>query len=308
MSKTKMPRSVQDNTDLNTPTYKKPPKDDRHRLFCFTHFDDHHNIFNLIGTWRYIVAGREICPKTKSPHYQCMVYFDQKFSLSNIKKKLLQHLGKQPHTEVVFMDFATKFRYCTKDNDFYEWGNKPSQGARHDLNSLRDDIFNGKTVESIRFEDPLTYHQYGRTLDKLEDDYNRKKIRQHTTTCEWIYGETGCGKSHYAFKDFNPDTHFVYTEDKDWWDGYKGQKIVILDDYRGSIPFNILIRMADCHPNLKVSRRAREPINFTSRHIIITSCAKPDEVYYNKLSINDNIKQLYRRCEIKKFVKISDNF
>lgn len=300
-----MPGSVESNTSLNT---KSKTKDDRYHLFCFTHFDDFHNIFNLVGNWRYIVAGREICPDTKNSHFQCCVYFAQKISLSNLKKKLFNHLGKKPHVEVVYTDFETKYRYCTKDKDFYEWGVKPSQGARHDLNKLRDRIFNGEiNCEEIRAEDPIMYHQYGRTLDKLEDDFNRKKYRTEMTTCEWIYGKTGVGKSHYAFKDYNPKTHYIFTDDNDWWDNYKGQDIVIINEFRGEIKFKKLLELIDKWP-LCVRRRAREPTPFISKHIIITSCGAPDEIYHNALSKDDNIEQLYRRCEIKKFVKISDNF
>lgn len=293
MPKTKMPRGGDGNTNITT------PKDDRYHSFCFTLFDSHYNLFNLVGPWRYIVAGREICPKSKNQHYQCYIYFAQKLSFNNLKKKLLNHLGKATHIEAAFKDFETNFDYCTKDNDFYEWGEKPRQGARVDLIAIKDNLLNGSTnCEKIRAEDPHLYHMYGRTLEKLEDDYMRKQFRTETTTAEWLYGKTGVGKSHYAFANYHPDTHYLVCDDNGWWDNYKGQDIVIINEFRGEIKFKMLLELCDKYPYC-VKRRGRPPLPFVSKHIIITSCAPPEEIYNNALSINDNIDQLHRRITVK---------
>ena len=58
---------------------------------------------------------------------------------------------------------------------------------------------------------PEAYHQYGpRTLTKVEDIALRSKFRTEMTTCEWLSGPTGVGKSHRAFQGFTPDTHYVW--------------------------------------------------------------------------------------------------
>lgn len=41
-------------------------------------------------------------------------------------------------------------------------------------------------------------------------------------------GKPGTGKTHFARNHFGNDI-FVKAQNK-WWDGYKGQKIVVLDD------------------------------------------------------------------------------
>ena len=62
--------------------------------------------------------------------------------------------------------------YCKKDGKYIEFGELSSQGARSDLVTLKDDILAGKKkCTEVREENPELYHQYGRTLDKLEDDY-----------------------------------------------------------------------------------------------------------------------------------------
>lgn len=296
MKKTQ-PEVVRGNTD---PNYSKTINTSKqYRLFCFTHFDNHHNLPNLVGNWRYIVGGREICPETKNHHFQCFVYFNQKLSLSKFIKLITLHLGKHPKCFGCSGSLNDNFNYCTKDGDYYEWGDKPKQGSRSDLNLLKDELLSGNIdCEEIRAIDPFIYHQYGRTLDKLEDDYNRKKFRTEQTTCEWIYGKTGVGKSHYAFKDYNPKTHYLVNDDNGWWDGYKGQDVVIINEFRGEIKFKMLLELCDKYP-YNVKRRCRQPMPFTSKHIIITSCDAPEEIYNKVLSNNDSIDQLYRRIKVR---------
>ena len=48
-------------------------------------------------------------------------------------------------------------------------------------------------ADEIVCEDPEQYHQYGRTLHKLEDIALRKKHRTWMTTCDWLWGPTGVG-------------------------------------------------------------------------------------------------------------------
>ena len=113
-------------------------------------------------------------------------------------------------------------------------GVKPAQGARADLKELKEEIVSGKrTVDEITMDDPMVYHQYGRTLHRIEDIALRKKFRTEMTKGIWYHGTTLKGKSHLAFANFDPETHYVWKDDNGWQDGYMGQEIVIIDDFRG---------------------------------------------------------------------------
>lgn len=188
-------------------------------------------------------------------------------------------------------------RYCSKEGELVKFGDEPKQGDRNDLKNVVKRIRDGETTaDEICLEDPAYYHMYGRTIQKAEDIIARKKFRTEMTQGTWYYGETGTGKSHVAFEGFDPDTHYVKCLKDDWWDGYTGQKIVILNEFRGEIPFGEMLALTDKWPHF-VKRRNREPTPFLAEQIIVTSALSPTEIY-RKLNGDDRMAQLTRRFEI----------
>lgn len=153
------------------------------------------------------------------------------------------------------------------------------------------------SVDQIAEEYPMLFHQYGRTLSKLEDIALRKRSRQWMTQGIWYWGPTGVGKSHQAFKDFDPSTHYVWKNDKGWQDGYTGQETVIINDFRGELPYNELLQLVDKWPHT-LSRRGREPVPFLAKTVIITSSLPPEDCYRRRAA-EDSIEQLNRRFIVK---------
>ena len=61
----------------------------------------------------------------------------------------------------------------------------------------------------------------------------------------YIHGPSGVGKSHMAFQGFTPETHYVKCLEDEWWDGYTGQPIVIINEFRGQIKLSELFDLVD---------------------------------------------------------------
>jgi len=244
---------------------------------------------------KYLVYGKEICPKTEKEHWQGCVYFFDKCSLKQAQKFL--QIENSHMESVMITDTESCVEYCKKDGNFCEFGIKPKSGRRTDLEAVADLIIKQElTVDEIIVENPMLYHQYGRTFHKLEDLALRKKWRTEMTEGIWYVGKTGTGKSHKAFEGFNPETHYCLPNDGGWWDGYCGQDTVIINDFRGHIPYNELLQIVDKWP-YNVRRRCREPAPFISKRVIITSSLSPEQVY-NKRNDEDKIEQLLRRFTV----------
>lgn len=275
----------------------------RTRLWCFTNFNLEFNYKSIFDNKkfhiRYIAYGEEVCPSTNRKHHQGWLYFDSdKESIKQVSK-MLGNANCRPCKG----NIEQQENYCSKEGHYTEIGICPNkQGARTDLEEVKNNILNGLIkCDEIACEKPSLYHQYGRTLTKIEDIALRRKWRNWMTEGIWYYGETGCGKSEKAFENYNPLTHYKYTEE--WWDGYIGQETLIIDELRGdTIRFREILALADKHPHY-VKRRCREPIPFLAKQIIITSALHPKDIFTN-LNADDKLDQLYRRFKIIKLDKI----
>ena len=262
-------------------------------LTCNNYTDEHVSALKNLK-YRYLIIGDEK-GEGGTPHLEVYVYFASAISFGSIKKKV----GTQFHIEAAKTTTAAA-DYCKKEKIMFEDGDPPAQGKRVDLMAIRDQIvLEHKSVDDICMEMPEVYHQYGRTLHKIEDIALRKRFRTEMTKGIWYHGPTGAGKSHEAFQDFNPATHYVKNLRDDWWDGYTGQEVVIFNEFRGQLPYAEMLELCDKWPTT-VKRRNREPVPFLAKEIRVTSALEPNKVYGGVCDREDNIAQLLRRFEVKK--------
>lgn len=253
--------------------------------------------------FEYVAYGEETCPNTGRKHFQGYCVFKRRKTL-NSAIPLIQKMYPAAHVEIMRGRLKDSEEYCSKEGSLITWGVPPQQGCRKDLAEIADAINNdGKTADDILEEDPMAYHQYGRTIEKLEAKKMKQLFRKDMTEGLWLYGPTGTGKSRTAFENFNPETHYVfsYASNAEWWDGYNPlkHKIVIFDEFRGQLPFNRLLQLCDQHPT-KVNVKGTGAIPFLAEKIIITSCAHPREIYKDILTREESIDQLNRRFNIQR--------
>lgn len=285
---------------MSNKTGTEVKKRNRNRAYCFTINNPNLVEEHILKEWDskkapmpiYMIVGEEVGEKG-TPHYQGYIHFKNAIEFNTLKKILVR-----AHIEVAKGSPEQNRTYCTKEGKILvEMGELPKgQGCRTDLNKIKDNIVNGDKVDNIIMETPMVYHQYGRTLNKIEDLCMRKKYRTEMTKGIWYFGSTGVGKSHLAFDGFTPETHYVYPNDNGWWDGYTQQDTVIFNDFRGEITYNFLLQLVDKWP-LTVKRRCREPMPFTSKLVIITSSLAPEDLF-NRRNEEDDIAQLMRRFEV----------
>lgn len=271
----------------------------RSRNYCFTINNYTTEEVDKIKNFdcEYVIMGFEGKDEGCTPHVQGYVELNNGMAITALKKKFNNraHYETRRGTNVEASD------YCKKEGDFWYKGELKQQGERKDLVRLAEEISNGKTVDEIALENPVAYHMYGRTMSKLEDLRLRNTTRTEMTQGYWFHGSTGTGKSHTAMEIAEGKSVYYWINDNGWWDGYTGQEVVIMNDFRGNVPYNELLQMVDKWP-YSVRRRGKEPMPFTSKTVIITSSLKP-EVVYNGINQKDSIEQLERRFVIKEFTQ-----
>lgn len=88
-----------------------------------------------------MVVGKEQ-GEQGTKHLQGYLYYDNARSFASVKK-----LIPKAHIEAAKGSPAQNKEYCTKEGDFFELGDMPTQGKRTDLNEIKKKIEEGTTVE-----------------------------------------------------------------------------------------------------------------------------------------------------------------
>lgn len=199
------------------------------RYWCFTINNptgnsndefEHPDIVYVVGGYEYGESGTR--------HIQGFVEFRNRKRLAGAKK-----VFRTAHLEIKRGTIEQAIAYCKKDGDWFEHGVRPVEqhvkGAEAQkakwakiLQSSMDGDF-----KSIRDEHPDEYVRYYHSLKRIHKDEMRKPDDLQDVCGEWYYGEAGSGKTTKARTE-NP-TAYIKSRDQ-WWDGYRDEPTVILDD------------------------------------------------------------------------------
>lgn len=186
------------------------------KYWCFTLYSD-------VCPWTldncsYCIYGRETCPDTGRKHLQGFVAFNKSVRLSGIKK-----VDPEGHYEMKRGTVAQAIEYCKKDGDFVEIGDVPSDDSGV---AIRTCIAYAKegNMDAVEELSPALYLRYKRTFEGL-CKFNIPLLTEPTGY--WIVGPPGSSKDSNVLK-LDP-APYVKSLNK-WWDGYVGQKYVLISD------------------------------------------------------------------------------
>lgn len=279
--------------DKSKPTKKRP---ERFCNFVFTLFAEEPLEYDP-EKMQWLAYGKETCPTTGRLHWQSFVGFHQDISGFMLKKYLKDKTGLNPHFEGMKGSIYHNEVYCSKEGTLQKFGTFPNQGLRSDLLWWKERIMEGTHKPSdILLENPVFYHQYGRTIKDIFNLRCKDIWRTEMTTCDWYHGGTGTGKSHRALQNYNPRDIYIYCRDNGWWDNYEMQACVVINEFReGTLSFDFLLEMIDKWP-FSVKRRNTTPLPFISKHVIITSPYNPADMFVSD-GVN-NVDQLLRRIKV----------
>lgn len=278
------------------------PRQPKSRKWCFTLHKWHANhVLRLRHpesySGQYVIFGREVSPSTGSRHLQGFLYFKSPITRDGVKKRLgdgFNHI----HLEMAKGTVDENYRYCSKDGDFEQYGDKPSQGLRSDLLKIRDQIKIGVPEQEIASTYFTRWVIYRRSFEAYRKLVHEPRLRLELEVF-LIVGAPGTGKTRFIWENHSASKGGLWMSHDptlQWFDGYDGQRTVVLDDFRGGADFAFLLRLLDIYP-------VQVPIkggfkSWIPERIYITSNVEADGWYPNV-----DIAPLLRR--IKKTARIS---
>lgn len=248
----------------------------RRRCWCFTLNNPGDVVPQENDCVRYCIFGREV-GEEGTPHLQGYVECNRAVTLGHMQKWL-----PRAHFEPRRGSQDQAIEYCKKENDFIEFGCKNQQGKRNDLESYRDAIREGKTDNELIEEFTTTdavFHKWGARvrLAHIEHENSTIKLDKNVTV---LWGDPGVGKTRFVYDTHGIDEVYCLehgTGNALWFDGYRGQKVLLLDDFYGWLKPDMLLRLLDIYPCRVQVKGGSTTVNF--EQIYITSNCPPTDWY-----------------------------
>lgn len=222
-------------------------------------------------------------------HWQILVVLRRKGSLSTIKDLFGNGIHAELSRSSAANDYVWKedtrigeqFEYGTlpfKRNDSKDWDQIWDLAKKGDLDGIPADV----------------RIQCYRTLRTIRSDYAvpEAMVRRCIVFC----GRTGTGKSRRAWEEASLSAYPKDPRTK-FWDGYRDQEHVVIDEFRGSIDISHMLRWLDRYPCLVEIKGSSTVL--VARTIWITSNVHPDYWYPELDSATKDA--LMRRLEITVF-------
>lgn len=101
----------------------------------------------------------------------------------------------------------------------------------------------------------------------------KRNFKPNVYVCQ---GPTGTGKSKWALEQF-PNAY--WKQRSQWWDGYQDHEDVIIDEFYGWLPFDLILRICDRYPLLVETKGGN--VNFVAKNIVITTNSLPSSWWKN---------------------------
>lgn len=116
--------------------------------------------------------------------------------------------------------------------------------------SFKDAVLAKQSDAELVSNFPGQYLRYFKAVQHLRNlDGGTRRVRPELVV---FIGRPGVGKTTRILSEVEgPDgslANVCFQNDPQWWDAYKGQKLLVLDDFRGWIPIHVFLKLIDVVP------------------------------------------------------------
>lgn len=266
----------------------KQPKDSRKWNLTLNNPEKHgytlESVMDILKGWdgvEYWCIGSEIGVNEHTPHYHFMIYVPNKKLFTTVKNKFpTAHIESCKGTILQNRDYCWKVG-AWKDtekgtmHDYesnQESGDPPEEkgrGHRTDLKELYTMIKEGMTDYQIMEECPQYMQQFEK-IDKVRQMVRNEQFADCWRNLEvtYIWGSTGAGKTRHVMDTYGYRGVYRVTDYDHPFDSYKGQDVVIFEEFRSSLYLGDMLKYLDGYPVELPARYNNKTACFTKVYII----------------------------------------
>lgn len=254
----------------------------------------------------YWCMSDEIGLECETPHTHIFMYSPNGVRFGTIKKRFpTAHIDYCKGTAQENKDYVYKIGKWSDtskedtriDDTQFEYGECPveRQGARNDLDDLYAMIKEGLSDYEIIEQST----QYLYCLDKIESvrqTINSEKFRDtwRDIECTYIWGETGTGKTRNVMEKYGYRNVYRVTDYKNPFDGYKGQDVIVFEEFRSSLYIQEMLKLIDGYP-LELPCRYNNKVACYTKVFIISNIPLLQQYCNVQMHENESFRAFLRR-------------
>jgi len=202
-------------------------------------------------------------------HWQLVANFRKPARLAAVRTLFGDHHA-EPTRSTAALEYVWK-EDTRVDGTQFELGAQPvNRSCSTDWDTVRSSAKRGNLDE---IPADIYVRCYG-NLKRIAVDHMEPLAIERTVTVFW--GRTGSGKSRRAWEESGLDAYPKDPRSK-FWDGYRGQEHVVIDEFRGGIDISHLLRWLDRYPVIVEVKGSS--VVLKAIRVWITSNISPDNWY-----------------------------
>lgn len=154
---------------------------------------------------------------------------------------------------------------------FEEWGELPPDKSRSESQAeqIMQMVMEGKTNAQILREMPTAYSKINyieQARQTLLQEQHENEWRNLSVT--YIWGETGAGKTRSVMDLYGYPNVYRVMDYAHPFDGYKGQDVILFDEFRSQLPLSAMLVYLDGYPVELPCRYANKQARFTKVFLV----------------------------------------
>lgn len=271
----------------------RPPPDlakKRSRCWMGTHQEmtredvRHFRAACYINNVEYAEIFQETCPTTGKIHYHSIVQFTNPIRFTTVAE-----LDPKAHWDTHQKGLLGIYKYVSKEkHPFLQYGEVPEIIKKYITSQCKKNANPKKSqfdtiVEMIKagryeeIKEERVYAQYQRFFDQLAQKAEPNKRWQGDLQSKnhWVWGPPGSGKSSAIWDAAERENLTIYQKlQNKWWDGYKGEDIVLIEDADPEIMKKLAAFMkvwSDRYPFTYEVKGSSKTMKSPSYHFVVTS-------------------------------------
>lgn len=213
-------------------------------------------------------------------HTHLYVVFPNAVMFSTIQKRFYgAHIEPAMGTHQENRDYVRKEGKWAEDakketnlpDTFEEFGEMPFdrgekvKQAEEIYGMIKDGHSNAEILE--KFPSAMTkLGHLEQTRQTILEDLYKKEFRELDVT--YLYGEAGTGKTRSVMEKYGYENVYRITNYQHPFDGYKGQNVIVFEEFRGNLPISEMLNYLDGYPCMLPCRYADKAACYTKVYLI----------------------------------------